>query len=664
MNYKSTFFIHKWTMWKTLKVKSLNNTKKSLVDIVDEIVVYKWFKMKLFHKSTKSTWLSNIVALRESLFRQKMLQSFSPKVGVVFDRITQWARYCQYINELITSRYSSVSCNISVFVVSLHLLNNRKEYNKMENIAKYLKLKEETEVEYKSAKGGFPGSFWETFSAFANTQGGVIVLGMKEKNGKFTPDGLTEEQLAAHKKVFWDNAHNKSCVSIPLLTERDVEECVTEDGIRLLVFSIPKAPYYLCPVYLTLNPFGHTYKRYHEGDYVCSDEEVRQMFSDANNVQHSADSRILTGYNFDDIDITTLRNYRQAYKDRHENHPWNDFDDQHFLESVGAYRKDRATGQEGYTVAGMLMFGKYSSITDPECCPDFFPDYREHLGDGKDVRWTNRVYPDGTWEANLYQFYSRVLPMLQHALPVPFKLDENQRRKDTTSAHTSLREAFGNCLIHCAYTVKGNIVIDRYDDRIVMSNPGTMLVSMENFWSGGYSVCRNPLLQKMFVFVGVGEKAGSGADIISTGWRDNGWQLPTLSEHQMPARVEAVLLIEDLVKQSEVETTQKTTQKTAEKTESNQETTQKSGLENEIDVENGLKSNQKTTRGADSNQKSNQKILEAIAKNSEITIKELQEMTGLSESGVKKILRNLRAIGRIRRVGPDKGGHWEIVGSL
>ena len=42
-------------MWKTLKVKSLNNTKKSLVDIVDEIVVYKWFKMKLFHKSTKST---------------------------------------------------------------------------------------------------------------------------------------------------------------------------------------------------------------------------------------------------------------------------------------------------------------------------------------------------------------------------------------------------------------------------------------------------------------------------------------------------------------------------------------------------------------------------------------------------------------------------------
>ena len=92
--------------------------------------------------------------------------------------------------------------------------------------------------------------------------------------------------------------------------------------------------------------------------------------------------------------------------------------------------------------------------------------------------------------------------------------------------------------------------------------------------------------------------------------------MPTLVEHQMPARVEATLLIVDLVKQQEGETIQKR------------------GLETENDTESGLKSVQKI----ESNQKSNQKILEAISKNSVITIKELQELTGLSESGVKKMI--------------------------
>lgn len=40
--------------------------------------------------------------------------------------------------------------------------------------------KESGEVEFKSAKGGFPGSFWETYSSFANTDGGVVIFGVRE----------------------------------------------------------------------------------------------------------------------------------------------------------------------------------------------------------------------------------------------------------------------------------------------------------------------------------------------------------------------------------------------------------------------------------------------------------------------------------------------------
>ena len=61
-----------------------------------------------------------------------------------------------------------------------------------------------------------------------------------------------------------------------------------------------------------------------------------------------------------------------------------------------------------------------------------------------------------------------------------------------------------------------------------------------------------------------------------------------------------------------------------------------------------------------SNQKSNQKIIHEIRQNPNITIRELQDIIGLSESGVKKILRKLRNDGIIKRIGGAKGGHWVV----
>ena len=65
------------------------------------------------------------------------------------------------------------------------------------------------------------------------------------------------------------------------------------------------------------------------------------MIADAESQKHSFDSMILPNYTMDDIDMPTLRAYRQRFLLRHENHPWNDLDDMMFLTKIGAYPVNR-----------------------------------------------------------------------------------------------------------------------------------------------------------------------------------------------------------------------------------------------------------------------------------------------------------------------------------
>ena len=403
--------------------------------------------------------------------------------------------------------------------------------------------KESSDLEFKSAKGGFPHSFWETYSSFANTDGGAIVFGIKEKDDQFYLDGLTKEQAKKYEKDFFNRMHSKESVNIPLLKENDVQT-VKFDGAYFLFFYIPRVDRSLKPVYCGLDPYTGTYRRDLDGDYHCSREEVNSMFADAN-LASPVDGRILKNFSKEDLDADSIKQYRRRFEQWNPDHVWNALPEDKFLEKLNVFRKDRKTGEYGLTYAGLLMFGTYSAIMDEN--PNFFPDYQE-IQDPKD-RWVNRICPDGNWESNLFQFYSRVLPILQNFLPKPFQLEGNQRRTETP-AHVAVREALANALVHADYTENASLNIYKYPNKMVFSNPGIMLISIKQYYQGGESICRNKYLQTMFTFLGSAEKAGSGVDKIIRGWEELNWKRPYLVEKKRPNKVVLTLSMESLLDES------------------------------------------------------------------------------------------------------------------
>ena len=391
-----------------------------------------------------------------------------------------------------------------------------------------LSWNEDYDLEFKSAKGGLPKSLWETYSAMSNTQGGLIMLGVED-------DGVVSgvSDLCKIKRDFWNTINNRGKVSANLLSDQDVREFTYNDK-SIFVIKVPKATRSQIPVFIGQNPFSGSYRRNYDGDYHCTRQEINRMFADAS--QDSADCTILDKYGLDDIDLSSLHQYRQRFMSHKPTHPWLSEDDKGLLIKLGGWRKNRASGQEGLTVAGLLMFGKDDSIR--EGLPSYSVDYREKCSDDPEVRWTDRLTIDGTWHPNLFQFYLRAMQRLFSDLKLPFALSEDLHRKGESPVHEAIREALINALVHADYFGQGGIVIQKHADCFGFSNPGSLLVSLDQMFKGNVSECRNKILQTMFMMIGGAEKAGSGVDRIRRGWASQHWRLPLIRLQMQPDRVD------------------------------------------------------------------------------------------------------------------------------
>ena len=394
-------------------------------------------------------------------------------------------------------------------------------------------LREDIDTEAKLAagrdgKGALPSDFWETYSAFANTDGGVILLGVSEKeDGVFEVVGVEEPDRVVQS--LWNLLNNPQKVSRNLLTDASVKRYPTGNGRWVIEIEVPCASRKERPVFINGNPLTGTFKRLHSGDYRCREDEVRRMI--AEQVEDARDAKVLHGFGLDDLNMESVDDYRNRLSAAKPAHPFLGAKTPDFLRKLGCFGKDRNSGEEGLTLAGLLMFGRQETIL--EAVPYYFLDYREIPVAGTKTEWDDRLVPDGTWSGNLYDFYRMVILRLFRDLKVPFRL-VREERQDETPVHKALREALINTIIHADYSLSTALLVIKAPEYFEFRNPGRMRVPVAEALEGGQSDCRNRTMQRMFSLIGMGEQAGSGIPRMLENWKSQHYRPPELVENVHP----------------------------------------------------------------------------------------------------------------------------------
>lgn len=263
--------------------------------------------------------------------------------------------------------------------------------------------------------------------------------------------------------------------------------------------------------------------------------------------------------------------------------------------------------------AGILFFAKNISDYLPQSqmtLVAFKGTEKFHIFDRRDIR-----------DDLLTQFNEAIDFLMKH-LNVRSEIKGLNRRDIYDIPFEAIREALVNALMHRDYSITGTQVnVEVYDDRVEIINPGGLAPGVSKKAFGNISVRRNELIADLFFRLHKVERLGMGIKQMRKAMKAAGLKEP---KFETDGFFQAIFYRSlEFVKV----TTQKTTQETVEKT-----------------VE-----------------KTREKILAAIRSNPHITTGELSRIVALTPRGIEWNISKLKAEGVLKRIGPDKGGHWRVM---
>ncbi|MDQ1293326.1 MAG: ATP-dependent helicase RecG [Actinomycetota bacterium] len=342
---------------------------------------------------------------------------------------------------------------------------------------------EPTGIEAKCAAGGLPRSVRETLCAFANTDGGTILLGVDERSGF----GLVEldDPVALRDGLV---QMSRDDITPPL---RISAEIVEVEGHRLVVAQIPPMPADQCPAYVTAQGIAAgSYLRGGDGDRRMTQAEITMVM--AARIQPLYDREPVEGTSTDHLDDEavrrTLRRVRSGFPKLAQS------DDATVLYRLGI-TAEASTGSP-LTLAGLLTYGQFPQ--------QFFPQLMVSVVAHSPERSSGTRFLDNqTIRGSLPEMIETTLFMLRRNLAVRAVISDRGGRVDEVEYPLeAVREAVVNALMHRDYSpvTRGTQVqIELFGDRLVVRSPGGLYggVLVDELGEEGISSSRNAVLASL-----------------------------------------------------------------------------------------------------------------------------------------------------------------------
>lgn len=379
-------------------------------------------------------------------------------------------------------------------------------------------------AEAKAAEGGLPRRVKDSVAAFANTHGGLLLLGLREPD--FKPLAVDAEKLATDLAA--------TCAEDLEPPIRPEIEIATIEGRQVVVALVEELLPTQKPCYVKSKGLqGGSYIRTHDGNRRLSHYEIHVLISGRGQPQD--DMARVEGANHEHLDPDLVASLLGRLRNR-RGPGFAGLDDNQILRSVGVL----VGGEEpGISLAGLLALGRYPQQFVPQLNVTFvaYPTVNgEPLEDG--TRFLDNESVDGSIPAML----SGSLAAIQRNLTRRAIVTGAGRQDRWEYPEEALREFVVNALMHRDYhpLAHGSQVrIELYPDRLEIISPGGLHgpIDRQSLFAEAVTSSRNSRLAKLLEDVElprsgrtVCENRASGLVAIAHYFRNAGLEPPVVRD--------------------------------------------------------------------------------------------------------------------------------------